>query len=165
MPRIVVLLLLGLVLIAGVWKLRRQARPAPTPAPAEAIDEPAGLAPAPMWDLRSEEAGNGTRYLARSRVGGPVEVDCALSRADNVESDPQLPRRLVLGAQGEREIATVHSASSPCSTSVRIFCARSSCDSRPAASALPTTATAGRQVAHWLASSSTLRWAVSAWTR
>lgn len=76
--------------------------------PADSAAEPAGLAPQPIHDVRSEDFGGGNRYLVRNLLAGPIEVQCRLDAVDNVRSDPPLPRSLVLAARAEQEVAELH---------------------------------------------------------
>jgi murein DD-endopeptidase MepM/ murein hydrolase activator NlpD len=84
-----------------------RSRPAPD-APPQFGPEPTGLQPESFWRLRSEASGDGRRYVAGSLIAGPVEVECSLREdADNIRSDPVLPRRIVVPAQAEAEVASL----------------------------------------------------------
>jgi murein DD-endopeptidase MepM/ murein hydrolase activator NlpD len=66
--------------------------------------EPAGLQPHPIHELRNEDFNGGDHYLVRNLVAGPIEVQCRLEDAQNVASDPPLPRSLVVPASAELEL-------------------------------------------------------------
>ena len=57
------------------------------------LADPGGVA-----DLQIDRHGDSSDVYVSNRLGGPVEIQLSLSNATNVESDPQLPLREVLGA-------------------------------------------------------------------
>lgn len=94
------ILLLALLAFA-VFKRQRGAEPAPAPPGVE----PAGLQSKPIHSLRERNTTGANEYLVQNLLPGPIEVRCALASAQNVRSEPVLPRRLVLPARAERVVA------------------------------------------------------------
>lgn len=90
---IVVLALLALMLA----RPRQQAEIPAAPAKAERP----GLVSRPIHALRDRTVGGGNEYLVRNLVAGPIEVRCALQSAENIRSDPPLPRRILVPARTE----------------------------------------------------------------
>lgn len=97
-------MLLGLALAAFALLVLRPRAPLPAGAPGDAGSEPEGLAALPIHELRHRNFAGGDEYLVRNLLAGPVEVRCAMAEAQNVESVPPLPRRLVLPALAERRL-------------------------------------------------------------
>jgi len=54
--------------------------------------------PSSLADLQIDRHGDSSDVYVSNRLGGPVEIQLSLSNASNVQSDPQLPLRQVLGA-------------------------------------------------------------------
>ena len=101
----VVLALALLALIA----FKPQRRPSADTSSANQGPEPAGLASKPIHALRHRDFGGGDEWLVRNLVAGAIEVRCSVTSADNVESDPPLPRRLVLASQEEQKLTELRS--------------------------------------------------------
>lgn len=110
--RLLLLLLLALALaLLALLLLTRNLRPADA-TPVAAADpgaEAPGLQPQPIHELRNRNFGGGDEYLVRNLLAGPIEVHCMLVKAENVVSNPSLPRRLVLPARAEWELTELHS--------------------------------------------------------
>jgi len=118
--------LLLVVVLLGLFALvvfRPGHRP---PAPVSAVDtvaETAGLQPQPIEELRNEDFGGGEHYLMRNLVAGPIEVACRLVDPHNVESDPALPRRMIVPALAERELTELRRVDQTRHSDASIECA------------------------------------------
>jgi murein DD-endopeptidase MepM/ murein hydrolase activator NlpD len=94
-------LLACLLLALLAYALLRPHRPAAGAPPASEA-EPAGIEQQPIHELRTREIGDASEYLVRNLVPGPIEVRCTLASAENIRTDPSLPRKLVVPASSER---------------------------------------------------------------
>jgi hypothetical protein len=72
--------------------------------------EAPGLKPKPVHELRQIDIINGTEYLVRNLLAGPIEVRCIFISEKNMTSDPPMPRRLVVPAASEIKLTELHSA-------------------------------------------------------
>jgi len=93
------LVFLALALLAYIaLRPHRPAEGAPTTAQAEAP----GIEQQPIHELRTREVGDASEYLVRNLVPGPIEVRCELVSAENLRTEPPLPRKFLLPANEER---------------------------------------------------------------
>lgn len=106
-------LLLTVLALALVALLAITRRAQPSDADAVAASDPGaeapGLQPQPIHELRNRNLGGGDEYLVRNLLAGPIEVRCTLVKAENVASNPRLPRRLVVPARAEIKLTELHS--------------------------------------------------------
>lgn len=104
-------LLFGVLLLAliGMIVFKPQHRPVVDSKPVDYGAEALGLEPQPIHAMRSVDFSGGEHYLVRNLVAGPIQVDCRLTVANNVEAVPPLPRRMVLPARAEQELAELRS--------------------------------------------------------
>ncbi|MFA6985156.1 MAG: M23 family metallopeptidase [Arenimonas sp.] len=104
------LTVLALALVA-LLAITRRAQPAGADSVASADPgaEAPGLQPQPIHELRNRNLGGGDEYLVRNLLAGPIEVRCALIKAENVASNPRLPRRLVVPARAEFKLTDLRS--------------------------------------------------------
>jgi hypothetical protein len=100
--RLALLVLLALALVAAIVFRPRHGPGSPSSADSGA--EQAGLEPHAIHEVRNEDFHGGNHYLVRNLIGGPIQVECRLEDATNVQSDPPLPRSLVLPAFAELEV-------------------------------------------------------------
>ena len=118
------LVLMTLALLALIL-VRLVAKPRPSPPAEASIDagtEPEGLIAQPIHSLRNEDIGSGKRFWVRNSLAGPIEVDCRLEDERNVQSDPALPRRMVLPARAERELTALRSLDATQDSSAAVSC-------------------------------------------
>lgn len=125
---LVVLLLAILALFA--FKPHRR----PAAASVEPGAEPSGLEIEPIHELRHRDFAGGDEYLIRNLIAGPIEVECALQDASNIESVPRLPRHLVLPALAEAKLTELRGISTerPASASIRCDASLGDPRARPA---------------------------------
>jgi murein DD-endopeptidase MepM/ murein hydrolase activator NlpD len=82
---------------------RASANPAATEVKVRApLSDPSALA-----DLQIDRHGDSSDVYVSNRLAGPVEIQLSLSNANNVQSDPALPLRQVLGANQRTLISRI----------------------------------------------------------
>jgi len=91
-------------------------------APAPAQPERPGLEAQPIHALRERDTTGAPEYLVENLTAGPIEVRCVLQSAENVGSDPPLPRHLVVPAQSEQLVAALHSIDRDRPSSAGVAC-------------------------------------------
>src|SRR5690348_538899 len=99
--RILLVVLVLAMVVVIVLKPKHRAQDA---APVDYGVEPAGLQPQPIYEVRSQDFDGGNHYLLRNLLAGPIQVQCLLVDPHNVETDPPLPRTVVLPALVEQEL-------------------------------------------------------------
>lgn len=107
MSRRAALLVLLMLALLAVMVIRSR-KPTEVPHGSDDGVEQAGLEPRPIHAVRNEDFHGGNHYLVANLVAGPIEVECRLEDAENVRSEPPLPRVLVVPALAEVEIAQLH---------------------------------------------------------
>ena len=111
-----------LVLALAFLAFRPSRHPGPGLVIVPAGSEPAGLKPKPIQAVRDEDVGDGRQYWIRNLVAGPIEVECALDAASNVDSKPALPRRFVLVASSEQSLTTLRAIEPGARSTASIRC-------------------------------------------
>lgn len=121
--RLLVLMTLALfALIVARMVMKPRSSP-PGQASADQGVEPEGLTARPIYSLRDDDIGAGKRFWVRNLVAGPIEIECSLDNERNVQSDPALPRRMVLPALAERELTALRSVDTTQPSSAAVSCA------------------------------------------
>lgn len=109
MSRIAVLLLGLLLALAALLVFKPHRRHLADPAAPITEAGPGAMTGKPIHSLRRLEYAGGEQYLVRNLAKGPIEVRCAFASAHNVISDPALPRRLIIAAEGELKLTELRS--------------------------------------------------------
>ncbi len=119
------LVLMTLALLALIVVRFGIMKPRPSPPGQASVDqgvEPAGLTARPIYSLRDDDIGAGKRFWVRNLVAGPIEIECRLENERNVLSDPLMPRRMILSALAERELAALRSQDTSQPSSAAVNC-------------------------------------------
>jgi murein DD-endopeptidase MepM/ murein hydrolase activator NlpD len=120
MTRVKWLLMLLLLALLAMQAFR------PRPRPVQTRDfrvEPAGLAAQAIHELRHRDSGGNDEYLLRNLIAGPIEANCDLADAQNVQAVPPLPRRLVVPALSELQVTSFRAVDAARSGGAAITCA------------------------------------------
>jgi len=113
--------ILLLALLALVFaRSRRHQEIVPASAPVQ--QEEPGLRARPLHAIRERDTSGAHEYLVSNLASGPIQVRCSLEAAENMDSDPPLPRELVLPARAEQLVAVVHPIDPTRSSAATVAC-------------------------------------------